>query len=751
MKLVLKNLLRRKTRTLLTLLGISVGVAAIIGLGAMADGLKAGYDSMLSGSNADLVLSQPDAMDIAYSSVDESIGSQLLAMPEVSQVSGMLQGFVQAESAPYFFIFGYPEDSFILDRFNVIRGVSLFDRSAQHARGKPLMLGSAAAEALKKDVGDSVRLGGSTYRVVGVYQTGGSFEDGGAVLALDEAQILLGKPRQVSLFYIKLKNIAERDRLQYRVERRWSDLTMSSTSEYADKQVLGDFMQGYVWVIAGLAIILGGVGMANAQLMAVFERTREIGVLRALGWTRRRVLTMILLEALMVSCAGGLVGIGLGWLFLIVSADFMALFATSTANVNLGLIMQAVVTVLLLGLAGGLYPAWRAANLQPIEALRYEGGTAGKHVRRLPVGGMAVQSLWQRALRTSLTLVVISITVGSIMALEAVLRGTADSMTEMARGANAEIMVRQADISDTSLSAIDERHGSRIQAMPEVNSVSGLIFTAIMLPDTGGFLILQGYSPNEQAVQRFKIVEGQSLSGNRQIIIGRSVAEALKKGPGDILDLGGSRFRVMGIYESGISWEDMGCVMSLRDAQTFTGRPRKVTLYAVKLHDPRQAEMVAEKINALDPGLYAALSGEFVDQLPDMEAGNGMISGISLLTIVVGGLGVMNTMLMAVVERTREIGVLRALGWRRRAVLQLIMKEALLLGLLGGVSGILVAFLLTGVLSLSPMVGGALDPRWDISVFLRAILVSLALGLVGGLYPAYRATKLQPVEALRYE
>ncbi len=241
------------------------------------------------------------------------------------------------------------------------------------------------------------------------------------------------------------------------------------------------------------------------------------------------------------------------------------------------------------------------------------------------------------------------------------------------------------------------------------------------------------------------------MSGNRQIIIGRSVAEALKKGPGDILDLGGSRFRVMGIYESGISWEDMGCVMSLRDAQTFTGRPRKVTLYAVKLHDPRQAEMVAEKINALDPGLYAALSGEFVDQLPDMEAGNGMISGISLLTIVVGGLGVMNTMLMAVVERTREIGVLRALGWRRRAVLQLVMKEALLLGLLGGVSGILVAFLLTGVLSLSPMVGGALDPRWDISVFLRAILVSLALGLVGGLYPAYRATKLQPVEALRYE
>ena len=751
MKTVLKNLLRRKTRTFLTVLGISVGVAAIIGLGAMANGLDAGYDSMISGSNADLVLSQPDAMDIAYSSVDEAIGAELDAMPEVAEVSGMMQGFVQAEASPVFFIFGYPENSFILDRFNIIRGSGLFERAAQQARGKPLILGSAAAESFKKDVGDSIRLGGSTYRVVGVYQTGQSFEDGGAVLPLTDAQILLGKSRQVSLFYIRLKGNANRDTIQFRVDRRWSDLTLSSTSEYADEQMMGDFMKVYVWVIAGLAILLGGVGMANAQLMAVFERTREIGVLRAVGWTRRRVLTMILLESLVVSVAGGVVGIGLGWLFLVISSDFMALYGTNATNIGAGLVVQALVTVLLLGLAGGLYPAIRAANLQPIEALRYEGGTAGKHVRRLPFGGMALQSLWQRALRTSLTLVVIGLTVGSIMALEAVIRGTAQSMTEMARGADAEIMVRQADISDTSLSAIDLRLTSKIQALPEVSNISGLIFTATMLPETGGFLIIQGYSPYEQAIQRFNIVEGEPLTGNHQVIIGRSIAESLNKEPGDILDLGGNRYRIKGIYESGIGWEDAGCVMTLRDGQSFIGRPGKVTMVAVKLNDPKQANAVAEKINALDPELHAAVSGEFVNQMPDMEAMDGIMAGISLLTIVVGGLGVMNTMLMAVVERTREIGVLRALGWRRRAVLVMIMKEAFLLGLLGGIAGIAIAFLLVGAIKVAPMVGDVFDVVWGFSVFTRAIGVALALALVGGVYPAYRATKMLPVEALRYE
>ena len=385
-----------------------------------------------------------------------------------------------------------------------------------------------------------------------------------------------------------------------------------------------------------------------------------------------------------------------------------------------------------------------------MEALRYEGGSGGGKVRRLPVGGMAVQSLWQRTSRTLLTLGAIGLTVGAILALEGVVLGTTDTMNTMFTGTDAEIMIRQADVADTSLSTIDERVGDKIAAMPGVQNASGTVLTAVMMPETG-FFILLGYQPNEFAIQRFTIVEGEPLTSNHQIIIGRFMADSLNKGVGDTIDLSGVRFRIVGIYETGIGWEEMGGVVTLRDGQAFMGKPRKSTMYAVKLKDASQAEALAERINREFPEVHAALSGDFLEQMPDMENLDAMLSGISFLAILVGGVGVLNTMLMAVFERTREIGVLRALGWRRRRVLGMILREALLLGLLGGVAGIVIAFALVYLIQMTPMVGDMFAASWSLEIFVRAITVAILLGLVGGLYPAYRATRLQPVEALRYE
>jgi putative ABC transport system permease protein len=106
---------------------------------------------------------------------------------------------------------------------------------------------------------------------------------------------------------------------------------------------------------------------------------------------------------------------------------------------------------------------------------------------------------------------------------------------------------------------------------------------------------------------------------------------------------------------------------------------------------------------------------------------------------------------MAVFERTREIGVLRSLGWQRHAILGMILREALLLGLLGGIAGIFLSFGLVHAISAIPMIGSMLQPVWELEIFARAIFIALLLGTLGGLYPAYRATRLQPVEALRYE
>jgi putative ABC transport system permease protein len=134
-----------------------------------------------------------------------------------------------------------------------------------------------------------------------------------------------------------------------------------------------------------------------------------------------------------------------------------------------------------------------------------------------------------------------------------------------------------------------------------------------------------------------------------------------------------------------------------------------------------------------------------------MQNSSAMIGSISLLALLVGGVGVLNTMLMSVFERTREIGVLRALGWRRRRILGLILREAIVLGLLGGLVGIAVAFGFTGLIMSIPSYGEMFNPNWTAVIFARAIFVALSLGVLGGLYPAFRATRMQPVEALRYE
>lgn len=749
--MIFKNLFRRKARTTLTVLGIAIGVAAIIALGVMASLLENGFSSMMAGSKSDLLLSQPDTFSLSYSAVDEAIVEHLSAMPEVTQVSAMVQDIAQTPENPFFFVFGYPVESYILDRYQILEGYALDSLQAEQARGKPMLLGAAAAEALGKKTQDTLHLGDSLFRIVGIYQTGDAFEDRGAVIRLRDAQSLFNRTNTVSVIYIQLKDPGYQAQFQQRVERLWPDLLLSSTDQFTNRSSMFTVLQAYVIGIAGLAILLGGVGMMNAQLMAVLERTREIGVLRAVGWSSQRVLTMILGESLLISLAGGLVGILLAWLGLQGVGLLSPLLQGMASQVSAAHLLRAFLVVLPVGLIGGAYPAWRASRLPPVEALRYEGGTTGAQVHRLPIGGMAVQSLWQRTGRTLLTLSAIVITVGSIMALEGIVRGMASAMVEVATGSGAEIMVRERDTVASALSAMDERIASRVAVLPEVKNVSRMVLTAITLPEAGGMFMLQGYALGEAAIQRFPVVEGVPLSANRQILLGRAIATALNKGIGDTVELGGMRLRIAGIFETGVSWEEMGGVVTLRDAQSIVGKPHQITMLAVRVDDVAQAEALVARINAEFPAARADLTGEFVEQLPDMQYTNLVMGAISLLAIIVGGLAVLNTMLMAVVERTREIGVLRALGWRKRRILRLIMGEANLLGILGGIGGIGFAFLITYLLQMLPGLGQALAPIWAWDVFLRALAVALLLGSAGGLYPAYRATLLQPVEALRYE
>lgn len=751
--MILKNLLGRKTRSLLTIVGIGIGIAAMVALGAIANGLEAGYTAMLTGSQGDLIVTQADAADISAAAVDETVGQQLQALPEVTDVTGMLQSIVTAEGARYFMIFGYDPQGFAIEHFKIVEGEGLSD-------SKQVIIGKIAAENFKKGIGDSLKLFGSAFRIVGIYETGDGLEEGGGVVSLSDAQVLLSKPHQVALFTLRLKPGADVEELRRKIERRIPDVTTSQSGQVANTQETIQIVRGFAWGIAFIAILIGAVGMMNTVLMSVFERTREIGVLRSLGWRRGRVLGLIMGESLALSLIGGLAGTALGVAAVKALGSSPATGGLLQGRFSSGLFIQALVVALVLGALGGFYPAWRASQLTPLEALRYEGGLTGSGGKgnkgwALPFGieklPMTARNLFRRRTRTLLTMVGIGISVAVIVALEGIVDGfVAQFETMMGGGGQADLMAVEADISDMEYSSIDEQVGKKLVTVPGVKYVSGTVFGFLSDPQMT-YLIIWGYHPGEYAIRQFKIVEGGGLSANRQIILGKTAAETMDKKVGQTIKILDSNFRIVGIYETGTGFLDMSGVISLREAQKLFKKPRQVGWYAIKLEDPKEADQMIAYLETNFPEISVSKTSELTEALPDFKTVQTMETAISVLAILVGGIGMMNTVFMSVFERTREIGSLRALGWRKRRVLGLVLQESLLLSLVSGVVGIIGGVLLGQVGSLAQGLGGLFQGSFGLPLFVRTLVMALVLGAVAGLYPAWWASRLSPVEALRYE
>jgi len=767
---VFKDLFRRKARTVLTLLGIAIGVAAIVALGALAQGLQAGFVAMTRGSQADLVLSQAESLSALVSSVEETVAGEVRALPEVADVDGMLYTNALLDDTSYLIVFGYDPEGFAIDHFRIVDGQALAE--ARSLRGKPLILGRRAAHSMDVQVGDTLRITGSAFRVVGIYETGSGLEDGAAVLPLQEAQTLALQPHRVSVLYVKLKDPSKAGPLQARLERRFPDLSVSTSAGFASQEQLFELLDGIAMAVAGLAVVIGGIGMTNTLFMSVFERTREIGVLRSLGWRRRQVLGLILGEALLLALLGGLAGSGLGVLALVAVSRSGSLLGLFGSQLTPALFARALITVLALGLLGGAYPAWWASRLLPVEALQYEGGVgsgvrdqrSGIRKRLLPglrsllpdpsilrirVLSATLRSLWRRRTRTALTLLSIGVSIAAVIALGGVARGMLNAFTTMMTGSQTDLFAAEADI-DMDFSAISERVGARLAARSDVDGVSGMFWTGASTAKMP-MLIVYGYHPREFAIRRYRIVEGDPLAGRRQIIVGRLAADKMGVQVGDTFRLLESNFRVAGIYETGLAFEDAGVVIGLREAQSITGKPRQVQFYLISLRDPGQAERVRDELEATFPDIDFSLTSELGESTSDFRVIAGMADQISFLAVFIGALGMLNTMLMSVLERTREIGVLRSLGWRQRQVLGMILRESLVLGVVGGVCGVPLGLGLGSLIGLAGIWGGAIEPAYTPLLFAQAIVVAAVAGLLGGLYPAWRATRMRPVEALRYE
>ncbi len=745
--MVLTNLLRRKGRTLLTLIGITIGVAAVVALGGFAEGFINSYNTILSSSGADIIVTQEDAADILFSAVDDSVGPQIAAMSGVKGVSGVLMGMVSTPDVPYFVVFGLDPKEFGIKHYRVVEGKPLL-------RSREMLIGRVAQRNFHKKVGDYFKVQDVSFRIAGIYETGQGVEENGAVISVQDAQEVFKKPDQVAYYQIQVKNANSVPAMLKQLDARFPKLTASRSSNYMDNSQETTMLRAMGWFIASLAILAGGLGMMNTMLMSVFERTREIGVLRALGWRRRRIMSMILGEALILSLIGAVLGnlVGIALLAASNQAPVVAGFLDNAYSPSLSL--QAFCVALVLGIAGGLYPAWRAAQLQPVEAMRYDGSSGkasgpGSLVARLQLGGMALRNLLRQRTRTILTMMAIGVSVGLVVALGGIGDGLIEQMSGIG-GQAGDLTITETKASDISMAAIDDKVGRYVATLPGVEHVSGMLLGISSSPGAPYQLVF-GYDPTSFAIRHFAITEGSRLRNPRDIIVGKVAATNFKKHVGDNLQIAGTSYRIVGIYETGIGYEDSAQVMSLAEAQRIFKKPNQVNFYGVKLKDLTQADRVAQQIQSRYPQVSVSRSTEFAEKLNDMNTFRAMTDMLTLIAALVGGIGMMNAMLMSVYERTREIGTLRALGWRKRRIISTILRESLLLSTLAGLAGIAFGVALSTGIALEPSMGAYLTPSWSSTIFVRSMLIALALGAAGALYPAWRASSLAPIEALRYE
>ncbi|MGA9063041.1 MAG: FtsX-like permease family protein [Terracidiphilus sp.] len=365
-----KNLQRRRLRTLLTLVGITMGIGAFVALVGFSRAFEHEWMRLYTSSGTDIAVVETNFLN---TSLDQSIGPRIRAVPDVALVAPMIFNLVDLTPDVNALVFGWRADSFEFDSLDFISGHSFRD-------GRPeVILGKSLAEDLKKKPGGTLAIQGANFTVTGVYHGGTALEEGAVIMPLDQMQIISSMEGKVTAFHVRLRPAPSGEAYDHYVKRAEAEIEAAVPGVHADPAAdraennqLVELAHSVAWGTSSIALLIGILGIANTMAMSVFERTREIGILRALGWKRRHVILLILTEAAALGLAGGFLGIAAGWGALRLLSALPQTASIVSASVSPLYLAESLLIAIASGVAAGIYPAWRGARLSPVEALRYE-------------------------------------------------------------------------------------------------------------------------------------------------------------------------------------------------------------------------------------------------------------------------------------------------------------------------------------------------------------------------------------------
>lgn len=370
-----------------------------------------------------------------------------------------------------------------------------------------------------------------------------------------------------------------------------------------------------------------------------------------------------------------------------------------------------------------------------------------------------LKNLWRRPARSMLTIAGLAVAVGAVVALVGVATGFERSFIEMYRQRDVDIVVQRKGGGEERLnSGLPEQLGPLLAQVDGVKQVVGGLVDFINFPDHSLYnVLINGWPADCPWFDQLKFIEGRRLEKGDQgkVILGRVLANKLGAKVGDTLDIYSKKCEVVGIYESTIVYENGGMFVLLKELQSpeMMNRPNEITGFTIQAKKPideQGLQALRKRLEAVQEGMLEATPAtDFVRNVSQIRVGRAVAWLISAIALFIGAIGVLNTMVMSVYERTREIGTLRAIGWKKSRIVRMVMSESLVLSIAGGLIGTAAGIGLAKALSSLRNVSGISEGNVAPAVIAQGFAVAVLVGLLGAVYPALWSANLLPTEALR--
>lgn len=387
--LAVKSLLHQKTRTALTLLGIIIGITAVVAMVSIGSGMRAALEEELKVLGTDKIIIQPLHFTggATAKGLTDRDGRALENIPEVGFVSPLFSVVTNIE-------FKGEEKSTSLWGLDPAKAERTFAGTSGYKlyQGRWLRKGDRGKVAIgygiyddfferKVMVGNTLSIKGQNFEVIGIFRKTGDRDSDYAIYAdIDQIRELFGRKDAVTLIIVRVKEGFDVEMVGKRIEdtlekrRKQKDFSVLTPAQLAERvgQVY-KIIQIVFGGIAAISLLVGALGIANTMVMNILERTQEVGIMKAIGATNTHILKIFLLESGVIGVVGGSIGVIIGYiiskLMNFASARFLG-EGILTTHVSPELASFALVFSFIIGVISGLYPAYRASKMDPVAALR---------------------------------------------------------------------------------------------------------------------------------------------------------------------------------------------------------------------------------------------------------------------------------------------------------------------------------------------------------------------------------------------